>query len=708
MGAMPFWACAGAPLRLTSGGRLLRVLMIFGFLTGLALVLLAGAGFALWRRLEAMRGEIATLRAQVNALESVGAIRRRARGGEGLRLAQMDEDIVRDLKPEAATVHHLQSRAPSTPNADPFATLRGVALALAAVAPALGFLLGLDMGPAAAIGVGLGGLMMLLALRQRWRAAAWAGVLTASAWSALALGFGAAAAGGEGLLSAALAFAGAAGLAQAFLLRVTPGAALTLVSAIVALALGAQLGLIGPAGAAFGAIVALAATVGALNLRLEAIHLGAFAAALIGLFVLSGQETAAIWFTPVSAWVGALFLGIAAIRVPDLGARGVSLAGTGVLAPLCAIAALHWSGHGLGEAWAAAAALVATGAAFAGVVVAAASRGARTLSSLRLSLWVLAGGAFAALCGAIFLVGSPSVATSAFAACALALLALDQRWPDAVWRTLAWCAGTFTALNAAVAMALILRETGAPLLQLSAGYALPMLLSGACAFLAQRRNAPITAGAFEALTILFAVVGASLLLRVLVSGGALIATPVSFPEAGLHIALWLVISLLLAARARYGAQSVRGAAAIGLGALALAASAGAMLMWLTPHWSERAPGADAGPLLQFAGLGFLAPAILFGAHWVMWRGHGSNLRTRLSLGASALMMAAMVTLLALQTGDGGTSEPDWFGTIVGAVAFALAIGLNFANGVTRTSLPRASYFKDNFPDTRRRQSRRPR
>lgn len=680
--------------------------MDFVLLTGFALLaLLAGAGIVLWRRVDRMGGEIASLRAQLAAFESVGAVRRRARSGESLRLAPVDEDVVVEAKAEPATVHHLQGRARSAPVVGLPDTLRGVALALAAVASALGFLLGLDLGACAAIGVAAGGAMMLVSLRTTWRAAAWAGVITAGAWAVLALALGAAH-DAAGLFSGALAFAGAAGLVQAFLLRVAPGASLALIAAIAALALGSQIGLIGPAGLAFGTLVALAAMVGALNLRVEAIHLAAFGAALIGLFVLSGQDSAAIWFTPVAAWAGALFLGIAAIRVPDLGARGLALAGTGVLGPLCAIAALYWSGHGLAAPWAAAAALVAAGAAFAAVMIAAASRGARTLASLKVTLWVLAGGAFAAVLSAIFLIGSAAIAACAFMGCAVALLALDWRWPDAVWRTLAWCAGALAAVNAGAAAIMLLREAGEPLLLLGVGVAAPALLAGACAYLAHRQPSRATEGVFEAIAIALWVMAASLVVRLLASGGALLLTPVSFPEAGMHVALWLAISLLLAARWRYGAQTVRAGAAMLLGAVALFASAAMALLWLTPHWTLRTPSADAGPLLQFAGLGFLAPSILFWAHWVLWRGRGANLRTRLSLGAGALMMAAMVTLIALQASDPAADGSDWIGACVGAVAFALAIGLNFANGVTLTSVPRPSYFEENLQGNRRRQSRR--
>jgi hypothetical protein len=679
--------------------------MALVLLTGLLAALIAGAGAAIWLRLDRMRGEIAALRAQLAAMESVGAVRRRARGGEGFRLASVDDQpaLFPESKPETATVHRL--RAPTLTTRAGADTLRGVALALAAVAPALGVFLGLDQGAATAAGVCVGALMMLLSLRALWPAAAWAAVVATSVWAALALLTGAAEASALAF-SAALAFAGVAGLVKAFLLRVAPGAALVLVSGLAALALGGQVGLIGPAGAAFGALVVLAAMVGALNLRLEAIHLVAFAAALVGLFVLSGQDSAAIWFTPVAAWAGALFLGVAAIRVPDLGARGIALAGTGVLAPLCAIAALYWSGHGLAAPLAAAGALVAAAAAFAAVIAAAASRGARTLASLKLTLWVLAGGAFAAVAAAILLVGSAPIAAGAFMLGALGLLGLNGRLPDAAWRTLAWIAGVLAASNACAAAAMVMRENGAPFLPLTLGLAAPMVLAGASAYVAKRQPAPATASLFEALAIVLCVLGANLLLRVMISGGALMLTPISFPEAGLHITLWLIISLLLAARWRYGAQRVRAFAAITLAGMALIASAATTLLWLTPHWTLRAPGADAAALLQFEGLGFLAPSIMFWAHWVLWRGRGANLRARLSLGTGALTLAAMVTLMALQAHEPTAEGPDWIGAVVGAVAFALAIGINFADGVTLLTMPRPSYFEENLQGNRRRQNPR--
>lgn len=678
--------------------------MTIALFAPLLVAALAGAAiWMLWRRIEGMRAELGALRRHVEALESAGAVRRRA----SLHLAQHDEQPMRAAtsKPPGARVLRFKRDAEPATAPGLSDTRRGALLTLAAAAPALGLFAGLDFALIGVVGVTVGALMMLLALSRSWSAAAWASVVTTGGWAIAALASGAAQS--EALLfSGALAFAAATGLVQAFLARLIPGAVLAAIAAAGALWLGLQTGMVGAAGAALALIIALSAMAGAINLRLEAIHIGAFAAALIGLFALSGQDSAAIWFTPIAAWTGALFFGVAVIRVPELGSRAVTLAGTGVLGPLCAIAGLHLSRHGLADGLAAAGALAVTAIAFGLLIAVTAARGARTLASLKLTLWMLAGGAFAALAAALLLLGAPALAASAFMLCALGLILLNWRIAHALWLTLAWAAGAFALLTGAVAAVLFLSEQGAPLVQLGLGVAAPAALAGLCAYLAAARASPATAGAFEAAAILFSLTGATLLLRLLISGGAMMLTPISFPEAGLHIALWLMFGLVLATNARNESHQVRAAAATILCVLALTASALVTLLWLTPHWTMRTPSAEASPILQFAGLGFLAPALLFWAHWAFWRGRGSIMRTRLALGAGTLMMAAMATLVALQTsGDGA---PDWFGPLVGAAAFALAIALNFARGVTRANpaTRRPSYFDENFQGNRRRQSRR--
>ena len=233
----------------------------------------------------------------------------------------------------------------------------------------------------------------------------------------------AAARGAPGLYCAVLPIAGATGLTHAYLRRAAhgaavaaPGACLSLFMCAAALALGSQIGMIGAPGVAFAAIVSCAAIAGALNIKLEPIHLAAFGATLIGLFVMSGQDTAAVWFTPITAWAGALFLGIASVRVPKIGARGAALAATGVIAPMAAIAALYGAQQGLADPHAAAAAFAVLACVFVAIIAAAARWRERGLSALKLTLWVLGAGSLIAACAAIFLTLAPSFAAPAFAA----------------------------------------------------------------------------------------------------------------------------------------------------------------------------------------------------------------------------------------------------------------------------------------------------
>jgi hypothetical protein len=65
--------------------------------------------------------------------------------------------------------------------------------------------------------------------------------------------------------------------------------------------------------------------------------------------------------------------------------------------------------------------------------------------------------------------------------------------------------------------------------------------------------------------------------------------------------------------------------------------------------------------------------------WRLWRSRNANAQARLSLGAGALLAAAFVAVEAVRA-DG---EADWIGAVVGGLAFAMAIGANFAPGVVR-------------------------
>jgi hypothetical protein len=672
---------------------------------------LALAGFVyLWRRIDRMSGEIAQLRRALGAARPAARRTRRAQAGEVTPIGDDAEFELADATPlvadapldRAARAWGLQSEGVAQPLKNLALapeTLRGLVLALMATAPAFAFFFGADASLIVASGLTMAAAMMLVALRPMWRAAAWAAVLTAGAWALLGFALGAAHADAMGY-SVCVAIAGAAGLAHAHLQRATPGATMALTMSAAALALASQTGMVGPAGAAFGAIVALAAMIGAMSLRLEAMHLAAFGAAVIGLFVLSGQDSAAIWFTPAAAWAGALFLGIAVVRVPQLGARGLALAGTGAFGPFGAIAALHAAEHGLAAPAHAATAFLALAAALAGIIAATALRRARGLAALRFTLWMLMLGAFVAAACAIVIGLPAALVSAAFAAVALGLAALNLRLPDAAWRTFAVTAGLFALAFAAVSARLLLSESGswAAWAIVLAAFVLPSALAGAAAFIATRSKATATAGLFEAIAIVLAVAAANLILRLAFSGGATLLQPIGFVEASAHCAIWLIAALVIGSRADAGAKAVRLAAVNTLGILALAGMALASALWMTPYWTVR--GADAAPLSRET-LGFLMPGMLFWAHWVFWRARGADLQTRLALGAGALLLAAFLTLEAMRA----EALPEWAAAMAGAISFALALGINFARGVTNLDAPRRSHLEEDLKRNRRRQQR---
>lgn len=663
-------------------------------------------GFAyLWRRQQRMAGRIAQLQQTLAALTSRAAPQQRARVAEAGAVVTLDTGVDAAPRAEAPLARaarmwrmHASAVERAAPTLSP-ETGRGLVLGLMAILPAAGFLTGAAAPGVIAAGLSIAAAMMVIALRPMWRAAAWAGVLTASAWALLGFVLGAAHAD-PASYSVCVALAAAAGLTHAHLRRATPGATMALIMSAAVLALGSQVGMVGPAGIAFGAIVATAAIIGAMSLRLESMHLASFGAALIGLFVLSGQESAAIWFTPAVAWGGALYFAIAVIRVPQLGARGVALAGTGALAPFAAIAALYGAQHGLADRFAAAGAFAALAALLSGVVALSALRRGRGLAPLRVTLWVQALGAFAALTGAIALALPAPLAAPAFAALGLGLCALDLRLEHAVWRVFAWVAGALSAAFVLVSAQLLLAEAPhwAPLALISAGLAAPALILGAASYVARRSGAPTTAAFFEALAIVFAVAAASLVVRLAFSGGATVLNPVSFAEAGAHSATWLAVALLIGARANRGALQVRAAAMNTLTFGALTITTLACALWLTSFWDAR-PSTLASARETF---GFLLPGVLLCAHWLFWRHRDDALQTRLTIGAGAFLLATFLTVEAVRS----PNAPDWAGALIGALAFALAIGVNFAPGVTKAEAPPLPVLRSNLEKDLQRHRRR--
>ena len=665
----------------------------------LALQLAAtGLGFAyLWRRQRSLSDEVMRLRAALAAATAERTVqRRRTRGGA----AAADEAQIIPLA-AAGGQSEIWRPADDLGLAETlFAhreTLHGLALGLIALAPAFGFLARVESAAVTAIGLGVALAMTLLGLRTGWQASAWAAAITAIGWALFGFVSGAAHASPI-IYSVFVAFCGAAGLLHAYLRRSPPGSVIALGMATMALALASQIGVISAAGVAFSVIVTAAAVVGALSLRLEAVHLAAFGAALIGLFVLSGQDAAAIWFTPAAAWAGAIFFAIAMVRVPQLGARGVALAGTGALAPLLTAGALHAAQHGLADRFAAAAAFFALAAALGGLIALAAGRRPNGLAALRVTLWVLTIAAFLAVSTAVLLALPAPLAASAFAALALGLATLNTRLADAAWRTFSCIAALCAGVMAYEAAQMLLLETPGwrPWLLIGAGLALPAVLLGASAMFANRGDAKVTAGLHEVFVLGLAIATANLIVRLYFSAGATLLAPIGFVEAGAHVSVWLLASLLIATRARRGAGETRMAAATTLGALALFTAVVAGVLWLTPFWSAREAVAATAPI-QHAPLGFLGPALIAWGHWVFWRARGSELRTRATFAAGAALSAGFIVLEVMRNAE----LPDWARALVVALALALAIIVNFAPSVVGGA-PR-SYREKNFHRNRRRQ-----
>lgn len=630
------------------------------------------AGFVyLWRRIGMQQTQIAELKAALGMREptrlaagDVIAIpaRARTRVSSPIERAARAWGIARETR-------RLEFRAPTlSPE-----TGRGLTLALMAISPAAGFFFNGDVASIVASGLAIAAAMMLVALRPIWRAAAWASVLTAGAWASIGFALHSVEADPVSFVFC-LVLAAAAGLLHASFRRAAPGASLAVLMSAVALTLGGQTSMISAAGVGYSLIVAAAAVTGALSLRLEALHLGAFAAAVAGLFVLSGQESAAVWFTPVAAWTGALFFAIAVVRVPRLGPRGVVLAGTGAFAPLGVIAALHNAQHGLASDPAAAGAFFVLAGLLCGLGALAAGRRPAGYAALRLTMWVLALGAFCALAAAIGLALPPSFAAAAFAALAVALAATNFRFDAALWRTFAAAAMVLSALFAFISARLLLSESTevAPWLSILAGVAAPAGFAAAAALLFARGNAKAHAACFEFAAIAAGLAAAHLIARLIFSGGATLINPVGFVEAGVQSSIWLAAALGLGFRADRGATQLRAALAKLLTFGALAASSGAALLWLTSFWTARPPALDLRETL-----GFALPGLLLMAHWAFWRWRDQELTAHATLSVGALLLAAFVTAEAMLAGG----LPRWAPSLIGATSFALAVGLNFVPGI---------------------------
>jgi len=644
------------------------------------LILHAGlsvAGFALlWRRLDRQRLEITRLKEQLTtgraAATAAAPMKRAAEGGSVVSIAELTPQRISAASSLAQKASPTPQRRVRASTLSP-ETSRALVLALMAVTPALGFFIDGGANAVVASGLAIAAAMMAISLRPIWSVAAWASVMTAVGWAGTGFALGAAVADPLSF-SILLALAGVIGIVTAHLRNAAPGSAMALAMAGAALALGAQIGMFSPAGAAFAVIAAGAAIVGSLSLRLDAMHSAAFGAAVIGLFVLSGQDGAAIWFTPVAVWAGALFFAIAVVRVPQLGARGLALAGTGAFAPIGVIAALHAAGHGLTHPYAAAAALIAFGLLLCGLIALAATRRDRGLGALRLTLWVLVTGAFAAFASGIALAAPAQIAAPAFAALALVCAGLDATLPNRVWRAFAVISTFIAAAFALVTARDLLAETISPWFALGLGVVLPATLSGASAYLFDRSGARQTAAFHETAAFVFAIAAANVALRIAFAGGATLLQPITFVEASAHCTLWLAVSLFAGWRVRHGARAVRQAFARGAAMAALAGLLVSGVLWLSGVWGQ-APDSAWFARDSFA---FLIPSVLLWAHWFYWRQNNMASRARVAFAAGAVSIAVFLALELTAL----TTLPTWAKIVGVALLAALALGGNFAPGVT--------------------------
>jgi hypothetical protein len=316
---------------------------------------------------------------------------------------------------------------------------------------------------------------------------------------------------------------------------------------------------------------------------------------------------------------------------------------------------------------------------------------------------MLALAAFAAIIAAIVLALPAPLASFAFALVALGLVALNARFPEGTWRALAG-ASALLAVPFAVAsadMMLAEAQNWSGWLLIVSGLAAPAAVLGGGALLAARHDAPRLAALFELLVIGLAVSAASLLVRLIFSGGALLLQPVGFVETGVHSAVWLAAALIIGARAHLGSKPMRLAAINLLTIAPLGVMTVAALLWTTDYWNARN---GVGPdLLTRDTLGFLIPAALFFAHWVFWRARSDDVQTRLVFGASMLLLAAFVTLEAVRA----ENLPGWGRALAGAVSLAMALGLNFAPGVVNADgPPQRGEFQKQLHRHGRRQQRR--
>ena len=165
-------------------------------LIALQLIGSAAAIGMLWRRSERQRRELAELRAQLDALSVQRVVQRPRREGVALTAVAKTTAAPTPLSPQDKPPATSPPRARGLPEEinRAFAALpvsaplvRNFALTLAALAPALGFATHVSVVTMVGAGVVIGAAMMLVSLIPHWRQAAWAAPLQQAPGRCLAL-----------------------------------------------------------------------------------------------------------------------------------------------------------------------------------------------------------------------------------------------------------------------------------------------------------------------------------------------------------------------------------------------------------------------------------------------------------------------------------------------------------------------------------------
>ena len=526
---------------------------------------------------------------------------------------------------------------------------------------------------------------MALSMRAIWRPVAWVGAIGGGAW-ALAGVLAGTAAGYPLLYGIALTVAGVGGLAHA---RVDkswePGVVLALGVAGASLLGGHMVSMAGPIGASFAMLALCAAAIGASAHRLEGVHLAGFAAAGLGLYLLSGQSGGAVWFTPAAAIAGAAFGAIGAVRAPHSGEHGGTLAVTGVIGPAFAVACLALAGHGLETPLAVSAAFFGLGLVFV-ALLGASQRQKRRPASLPLTGWAFGVGAMGCLGASVLICVSPAFAPlepTIFALAGLGLMTLERRQAWLMWRlgaVAALCATFVTGFDATRQIGI----TPSPLPG-SASLLFAIAIPTGLAWLTARealKRAPWTGAAFDVAAVFGTAAMGSAIIRFVFSSDALWVSPIGFVEAGVHAAWFVLFSTVTALSAARGALQARRMSALALASSGVALTLVAMILIPTGFWRQRPLMPDAlaelysGQLSSLTAIvgpvGVMAPMLAAALTWFVYRRAGAPAwRVHVARAVAALFGALWLTLQATLAWQ----EPSWAPGAAATFAILAAIGV---------------------------------